>query len=106
MEFEPLNSAELAAYLRSVPVVRTLLDDASELDIVEVGDGNLNFVYFVSNAKTPEKSVVVKQAPPFLRLVGKTWPLTRHSKILLTGQSTVLTSGPIPQALRINWAVT
>src|ERR1700744_2513310 len=78
MEFEPLNSAELAAYLRSVPVVRTLLDDASELDIVEVGDGNLNFVYFVSNAKTPEKSVVVKQAPPFLRLVGPSWPLTRQ----------------------------
>jgi 5-methylthioribose kinase len=46
-----------------------------------VGDGNLNYVYFVSNARTPEKSVVVKQAPPFLRLVGKTWPLTRHRMI-------------------------
>ena len=75
MEFEPLNSAELAAYLKSVPAVRALLDDAGELDIVEVGDGNLNFVYFVSNARTPAKSVVVKQAPPFLRLVGTSWPL-------------------------------
>jgi 5-methylthioribose kinase len=78
MEFEPLNSAELAAYLKSVPAVRALLDDASELDVVEVGDGNLNFVYFVSNARTPARSVVVKQAPPFLRLVGTSWPLTRQ----------------------------
>ncbi|GAB2878850.1 S-methyl-5-thioribose kinase [Paraburkholderia jirisanensis] len=78
MEFEALSSAELAAYLRSVPCVYALLNEPGELDIAEVGDGNLNFVYFASNAKTPEKSVVVKQAPPFLRLVGKTWPLTRH----------------------------
>jgi 5-methylthioribose kinase len=78
MEFEALNSSELAAYLGSVPAVRALLGDASELEVVEVGDGNLNFVYFVSNARSPEKSVVVKQAPPFLRLVGKAWPLTRQ----------------------------
>ncbi|MEA3103310.1 MAG: 5-methylthioribose kinase, partial [Caballeronia mineralivorans] len=63
MEFEALNSAELTAYLRGVPAVRELLGDTSELDVVEVGDGNLNFVYFVSNSQSPEKSVVVKQAP-------------------------------------------
>jgi 5-methylthioribose kinase len=78
MEFEALSSAELAAYLRSVPSVYALLDEPAELDIAEVGDGNLNFVYFATNVRAPDKSVVVKQAPPFLRLVGKTWPLTRH----------------------------
>ena len=78
MEFEALSSSELSAYLRSVPAVYALLDEPGELDIEEVGDGNLNFVYFASNARAPEKSVVVKQAPPFLRLVGKSWPLTRH----------------------------
>lgn len=81
MEFEALSSSELAAYLRGVPSVYALLNQPGELDIAEVGDGNLNYVYFVSNARTPEKSVVVKQAPPFLRLVGKTWPLTRHRMI-------------------------
>ncbi|CAG4888494.1 S-methyl-5-thioribose kinase [Paraburkholderia gardini] len=78
MEFEALSSSELSAYLRGVPAVYALLNEPGELDIAEVGDGNLNFVYFVSNAQAPEKSVVVKQAPPFLRLVGKSWPLTRH----------------------------
>ncbi|MGF6774028.1 5-methylthioribose kinase [Paraburkholderia sp. GAS199] len=81
MEFEALSSSELSAYLRSVPAVYALLNEPGEtgdLDIAEVGDGNLNFVYFASNARAPERSVVVKQAPPFLRLVGKSWPLTRH----------------------------
>ncbi|CAB3773168.1 S-methyl-5-thioribose kinase [Paraburkholderia humisilvae] len=78
MEFEAMSCDELSAYLRSVPGVYALLNEPVELDIAEVGDGNLNFVYFASNTKAPEKSVVVKQAPPFLRLVGKTWPLTRH----------------------------
>ena len=78
MEFEALSSAELSTYLRSVPSLYALLNEPDELDITEVGDGNLNFVYFATNTRTPERSVVVKQAPPFLRLVGKTWPLTRH----------------------------
>ena len=78
MEFEAMSSTELSAYLRAVPAVSALLDEPDELDIAEVGDGNLNFVYFATNARAPAKSVVVKQAPPFLRLAGKTWPLTRH----------------------------
>ncbi|RFU48157.1 S-methyl-5-thioribose kinase [Paraburkholderia sp. DHOC27] len=78
MEFEALTSSELAAYLHRIPAVNALLGDDSELDVVEVGDGNLNYVYFVSNVRTPQQSVVVKQAPPFLRLVGEAWPLTRH----------------------------
>ncbi len=78
MEFEALNASELSAYLRGVPAVHKLLGEPAELDIAEVGDGNLNYIYFASNVRTPARSVVVKQAPPFLRLVGKTWPLTRE----------------------------
>src|SRR6202012_3103243 len=78
MEFEALNGSELSAYLRSIPSVYKLLGEPAELDIAEVGDGNLNYIYFASNAHVPAKSVVVKQAPPFLRLVGKAWPLTRE----------------------------
>ncbi|MCF3934616.1 S-methyl-5-thioribose kinase [Acuticoccus sp. M5D2P5] len=38
----------------------------------EVGDGNLNFVYIVEG---PAGSVCVKQALPYVRLVGESWPL-------------------------------
>ncbi|WP_250475460.1 S-methyl-5-thioribose kinase [Caballeronia sp. GAFFF1] len=76
MEFEAFTAAALADYLGGIPEVRARLGDPDDLEIVEVGDGNLNFVYFVTNAKARERSVVVKQAPPFLRLVGKNWPLS------------------------------
>lgn len=75
MHFEAFSSSELAAYLLDIPAVRARLGDDSELEVVEVGDGNLNYVYFVSSKRDPRRSVVVKQAPPFLRLVGESWPL-------------------------------
>ncbi len=77
MEFVALSASELTSYLQGIPAVNALLGEPAEIDIAEVGDGNLNYVYYASNARAPEKSVVVKQAPPFLRLVGKTWPLSR-----------------------------
>ena len=39
-----------------------------------MGDGNLNFVYIV-RGPTGE-AVVVKQALPYVRCVGESWPLT------------------------------
>lgn len=42
---------------------------------VEVGDGNLNMVFRVSG---DHGSVIVKQALPYLRVAGESWPLTRH----------------------------
>ncbi len=38
----------------------------------EVGDGNLNLVFIVDGA---DAAVVVKQALPYVRLVGESWPL-------------------------------
>jgi 5-methylthioribose kinase len=75
MQFEAFSASGLAAYLREIPAVSERLGDDSELEVVEVGDGNLNYVYFVSSVRDPRHSVVVKQAPPFLRLVGEAWPL-------------------------------
>jgi len=41
-------------------------------DVREVGDGNLNLVFIVTGERG---SVVVKQALPYVRLVGESWPL-------------------------------
>ena len=43
MHFEAFSSSELAAYLRGIPAVNARLGDDSELEVVEVGDGNLNY---------------------------------------------------------------
>lgn len=45
-----------------------------DVRVDEIGDGNLNVVYRVSG---PDRSVIVKQAPPYLRVVGDAWPLTQ-----------------------------
>lgn len=41
----------------------------------EIGDGNLNVVFRVFGRSS---SVIVKQALPYLRVAGESWPLTRH----------------------------
>jgi 5-methylthioribose kinase len=38
----------------------------------------LNLVFIVENAANPTESVVLKQALPFLRVAGDSWPLTRE----------------------------
>nr|CAD1823123.1 unnamed protein product [Ananas comosus var. bracteatus] len=45
------------------------------VEIREVGDGNLNFVYIVLG---PAGSFVLKQALPYIRCVGESWPMTKE----------------------------
>ena len=69
----PQNPETLAAYLSSIERVRLILGGAAEQwTIAEVGDGNLNLVFIV---KGPAGGVAVKQALPYVRLVGESWPL-------------------------------
>ena len=49
---------------------------ASDLDAVEMGDGNLNLVFIVTNKNQPDKKVIIKQALPYVRCVGESWPMT------------------------------
>lgn len=61
----------IAAYVAQLPTVREILGiehgDVSQLKVEEVGDGNLNFVYYV---RGPRGCVVAKQALPYVRCVG------------------------------------
>ena len=50
--------------------------DPNDITCIEMGDGNLNLVFIVSNTKLHEKQVIVKQALPYVRCVGESWPLT------------------------------
>ncbi|MDQ1732286.1 MAG: 5-methylthioribose kinase [Pseudonocardiales bacterium] len=49
--------------------------DGVATSAVEISDGNLNVVFRVFGASG---SVIVKQALPYLRVAGESWPLTRH----------------------------
>ncbi len=74
--YEILDRDSLPAYLQSIPDVAEIIGP-DEPEILEIGDGNLNFVYRVSNASDPTRAVIVKQAVPYLRMVGEEWPLGR-----------------------------
>lgn len=51
-----------------------LFSDHSKLTATEFGDGNLNLVFRVANDKGA--SLIVKQALPYARCVGESWPLS------------------------------
>jgi 5-methylthioribose kinase len=71
--YAPLTKGSLRALLSKVPVCLELLKgDPDDWEIREVGDGNLNLVFIVTSGAA---GVVVKQALPYLRLVGESWPL-------------------------------
>ncbi len=71
--YTPVDGSRLAGALADIPVVRQRLGgEAGQWRIREVGDGNLNLVFIVEG---PAGGVVVKQALPYVRLVGKSWPL-------------------------------
>jgi 5-methylthioribose kinase len=71
--FEALTNETLPARLGRLEAVATRLGlDSSGWKVREVGDGNLNLVFIVEGTIG---SAVVKQALPYVRLVGESWPL-------------------------------
>ncbi|SDM58303.1 5'-methylthioribose kinase [Fictibacillus solisalsi] len=52
-----------------------LFSDYSSLEVNEIGDGNLNLVFRLVEPAT-KKSVIIKQALPYAKVVGESWPLT------------------------------
>ncbi|MEL7082379.1 MAG: S-methyl-5-thioribose kinase [Pseudomonadota bacterium] len=72
-EYEALSVETLPARLGGIDaIVSRLGGTAADWNVKEVGDGNLNLVFIVSG---PDDSIIVKQALPYVRLVGDSWPL-------------------------------
>src|SRR5215469_11777125 len=71
--YAAVDGAGLSAILSGLPEVSARLGgESTEWRVREVGDGNLNLVFIVEG---PAGGVVVKQALPYVRLVGESWPL-------------------------------
>ena len=72
-EYRILREADLRDYLAQLPVVSAQLGGSpAAWSIGEVGDGNLNLVFIVRGTSG---GIAVKQALPYVRLVGESWPL-------------------------------
>jgi 5-methylthioribose kinase len=72
-EYRALRDVDLRDYLARAPAIVARLGGSPDAwSIREVGDGNLNLVFIV---KGTSGGIAVKQALPYVRLVGESWPL-------------------------------
>ena len=71
-----LNLATLQDYLCRRRTEIGVFEPDTEFHIEEIGDGNLNTVYRVSDATRPEHSLVLKHAPPYIKILGPDYPLS------------------------------
>ena len=68
-----LDAQSLPALLANQEKVRAILGNRASWRIREVGDGNLNLVFIVEGC---DGSVCVKQALPYVRAAGPSWPMS------------------------------
>lgn len=76
--FKELSSTEAINYVVSRPHLSIHVGDRDTREywsVREIGDGNLNFVFIVEG---PAGALCIKQAPPFVRIVGSSWPLSQN----------------------------
>jgi 5-methylthioribose kinase len=98
--YRRLSEGELPRYLGGIAEIRERLGgEPGSWSVAEVGDGNLNLVFIV---KGREGGVAVKQALPFVRLVGESWPLPlsrAHFEHLALTRQAELAPGLVPSVL-------
>ncbi|QNP73662.1 S-methyl-5-thioribose kinase [Streptomyces roseirectus] len=70
MGYRILEPADVPAYLNE----RGHWDDLGDIDVREVSDGNMNRVFLASSADG-SRSLAVKQALPWVRVAGPSWPM-------------------------------
>jgi 5-methylthioribose kinase len=105
-QYRILRDADLRNYLEELHAVAAQLGGSpAGWSISEVGDGNLNLVFIV---KGTVRGVAVKQALPYVRLVGESWPLPlsrSHYEYLALVNQARLAPGLVPAVLHHNEAL-
>lgn len=71
-QYRTFTAADAVEYARQFGGVS---DPSSLIDSEEVGDGNLNLVFKIFD-RSGVSRVIIKQALPYVRCVGESWPLT------------------------------
>ena len=72
MDYKALSPETLPHRLGDLTALCDRIGAPDSWQVAEVGDGNLNLVFIVSG---PLGQIIVKQALPYIRLVGDSWPL-------------------------------
>lgn len=73
---EAQSAFELLTTETAIALVKKLeLLDGENLTCQEIGDANLNYVFHITDALT-SKGIIIKQAVPYAKMLGESWPLT------------------------------
>ncbi|BBW96947.1 S-methyl-5-thioribose kinase [Geobacillus icigianus] len=75
--YEPLTEQKATA----LAVRLGLFRDGAPLLCREIGDGNLNLVFHIVDQAT-KQGVIIKQALPYAKVVGESWPLTLKRAVI------------------------
>lgn len=78
MTYYALDTTSVVDFVKNRPATADFFPKGADVVTSEVGDGNLNLVFILENASNDQNSLVVKQALPYLRVAGESWPLTRE----------------------------
>lgn len=97
-DYEHLTVDSCVDYITSIPELGGLVDVNAIERIDEVGDGNLNLVFIVKDGNG--RGVVLKQALPYVRLVGPDWPMTPE-RARLEAEATAAHSALAPSAVPV-----
>ena len=76
--YQALDCESVIDYLKDRSALEKIIPNCDDLVAKEVGDGNLNLVFIIESQGDPDQAVVLKQALPYLRVAGESWPLTRE----------------------------
>jgi 5-methylthioribose kinase len=88
MAYQALDEQTVIDYIKQRPAMARIFSPDAQLTAKEVGDGNINMVFVVEDQNSSQ-SAVLKQALPYVRILGETWELTRE-RIRFETQSLLL----------------
>lgn len=71
MDYYKFNEEKSIEYVKN----QGIFPKEANLSSQEIGDGNLNLVFKVQDVQSG-KSVIIKQALPYAKIVGESWPLS------------------------------
>ena len=77
--YELLEPETVAGYIDARPELAGAGRHVDSSTCTEIGDGNLNLVFLCQDATGA--GVVLKQALPYVRLVGPEWPFTPRAAV-------------------------
>lgn len=76
-------SYEALTETTAIALAKTLELFSADADLIchEIGDGNLNMVFRITEPAA-KRGIIIKQALPYVRVIGEGWPLTLNRAVI------------------------